>query len=72
MGRLRIEDSKENILFVLEQYIHDVRDRKIMAAYLTEYPGSIEELAEICDVSVSTVKRAVNRCSFIYKYFIIK
>jgi len=41
---------------------------RIMDAYLTDYPGSKERLAEECDVSVSTVKRAINRCSFVYRY----
>ena len=67
--RKRIEQSKDEILHVLDQYIHNQSDRKIMAAYLTDYPDSLERLAEMCDVSVSTVKRAINRCSFIYKHF---
>ena len=68
MGRKQIECSASEIIYVLEQYVHNVQDRKIMITYLTDYPGSLERLAEICDVSVSTVKRAVNRNSFIYKY----
>ena len=39
-----------------------------MAVYLTDRPDSMEQIAEICGVSVSTVKRVLNRNSFIYKY----
>ena len=53
---------------ILREYIRNRTDREIMEKYLTDYPGSKERLAEECDVSVSTVKRAINRCSFIYKY----
>ena len=69
MGRERIERSKDEILHILDQYIHNVQDRKVMAVYLTDYPDSLERLAEVCDTSVSTVKRIINRNSFIYKYF---
>jgi predicted transcriptional regulator len=68
MGRERIESSAEQIEFILYQYVHDLRDREIMFQYLANFPGSIERLAEVCDVSVSTVKRAIDRNSFIYKY----
>ena len=69
MGRRQIRDSKDEILRVLDQYIHSVQDRKVMAVYLTDYPDSLERLAEICDLSVSTVKRIIGRNEFIYKYF---
>jgi len=69
MGREQIRHSKDEIDFVLEQYIHNVRDRQVMSVYLTNYPDSLERLAEVCDTSVSTVKRIINRNSFIYKYF---
>ena len=39
-----------------------------MAVYLTDHPGSLERIAEECEVDVSTVKRVINRNSFIYKY----
>ena len=39
-----------------------------MRIYLTDHPGSLERIAEEVDVDVSTVKRAINRNSFIYKY----
>ena len=68
MGRKRIECSADEIKYVLDQYIHNLLDRKIMLVYLTDYPDSLERLAEVCDVSVSTVKRVVNRNSFIYKH----
>ena len=61
-------DSKTRILEVLEEYVHRRKDREIMAIYLTNHPGSLERIAEECDVDVSTVKRAINRNSFIYKY----
>ena len=68
MGRKRIECSADEIKYVLEQYVHNVRDRVVMTFYLTDYPDSLEKLAEWCDLSVSTVKRIINRNSFIYKY----
>ena len=63
-----MEHSKTEILKVLDEYIHRVSDRQIMAVYLTDRPDSMEQIAEICGVSVSTVKRVLNRNSFIYKY----
>ena len=68
MGRKQIDCSATEIIYVLEQYIHSVQDRKVMIVYLTDYPDSLERLAEVCDLSVSTVKRIINRNSFIYKY----
>lgn len=62
------EICKDDILRTLEQYIHLRKDREIMAIYLTDYPGSLEKLAEECDVSKETVKRAIRRNAFIYKY----
>lgn len=61
-------DSKSRILEVLEEYVHRRKDREIMAVYLTNHPGSLERIAEECDVDVSTVKRSINRNSFIYRY----
>ena len=61
-------DSKTRILEVLEEYVHRRKDREIMTVYLTNHPGSLERIAEECDVEVSTVKRVINRNSFIYKY----
>ena len=61
-------DSKTKILNVLEEYIHRRKDREIMAVYLTDHPGSLERIAEECEVDVSTVKRTINRNSYIYKY----
>lgn len=60
--------SKDDILRVLDQYIHVRKDREIMAIYLTDYPGSMEKLAEECDVSKETVKRAIKRCAYIWRY----
>lgn len=63
-----MEHSKNEILHVLDQYVHNRKDREIMTIYLTDYPGSLERLAEECEVSKETVKRAIRRNSFIYKY----
>ena len=63
-----MEHSKDDILHVLDQYVHNRKNREIMAIYLTDYPGSLERLAEECDVSKETVKRAIRRNSFVYKY----
>lgn len=68
MGRIQIECSADEIKYVLEQYVHHLVDRKVMLIYLTQYPGSLERLAEECDLSVSTVKRIINRNSHIYKH----
>ena len=61
-------ESKALILETLDQYVHRRKDREIMAIYLTNHPGSLERIAEECDVDVSTVKRAINRSSYIYRY----
>lgn len=63
-----MERAKDEVLHILDQYIRLRKDREIMAKYLTDYPGSLERLAEECEVSVSTVKRCINRNSFIYKH----
>ena len=61
-------DSKTQILEILDEYVHRRKDREIMRIYLTDHPGSLERIAEECEVEVSTVKRAINRNSFIYRY----
>ena len=61
-------ESKSKILEVLDEYVHKRKDREIMAIYLTDHPGSLEKIAEDCDVEVSTVKRTISRNSFLYKY----
>lgn len=61
-------DSRTRILEVLGEYVHRRKDREIMIIYLTDHPGSLERIAEECDVDVSTVKRTINRNSFIYRY----
>ena len=61
-------DSKTRILEILDEYVHREKDREIMRIYLTDHPGSLERIAEECQVDISTVKRAINRNSFIYKY----
>ena len=63
-----MEHSKTEIINVLTEYIHNREARKIMVLYLTDRPRSLEVLAEECEVSVSTVKRTIDRCSFVYKY----
>lgn len=64
-----MEYSRTRIIEVLHEYIHKKQDREVMITYLTDRPRSLEELAEIHDLSVSTVKRIINRCSYVYKYF---
>ena len=61
-------EKKDRIIEVLNQYIHKRKYREIMIVYLTDHPGSLERIAEECDVSLSTVKRAINTCSFVYMY----
>ena len=61
-------DSKTRIIEALEEYCHRRTDREIMKIYLTDHPGSLERIAEEAGVDVSTVKRVINRNSFIYKY----
>lgn len=61
-------DSKTRIIEILEEYVHRRKDREIMQIYLTDHPGSLERIAEECEVDVSTVKRTINRCSFIYRF----
>ena len=65
-----MECSRKQILEVLREYVHRVQDRKVMEIYLTDRPGSMEEIAEMCNISVSTVKRIINRNSFVYKYLV--
>ena len=61
-------NSTTQIVKILEEYVHRRADREIMRIYLTDHPGSLEKIAEEVDVDVSTVKRAINRNSFIYRY----
>ena len=61
-------DSRTHINEVLDEYIHRRNDREIMRIYLTDHPGSLERIAEEAEVDVSTVKRVINRNSFIYKF----
>ena len=63
-----MEHSKAEILEVLDQYIHNRKDREIMAKILTDRPSSLEEVAYECNVSLSTVRRAMERSAFVYKY----
>ena len=61
-------DSKTRIIEILEEYVHRRKDREIMQIYLTNHPGSLERIAEESGVDVSTVKRVINRNSYIYRY----
>ena len=61
-------DSRTQILEALEEYVHRRKDREVMRIYLTDHPGSLERIAEEAEVDVSTVKRIINRNSFIYRY----
>ena len=60
--------SRAKILEVLDEYVHREQDRMILAVYLADRPTSLERLAEKCDVSVSTVQRAIDRNSFLWEY----
>lgn len=61
-------DSRTRIIEILEEYVHRRCDREVMRIYLTDHPGSLERIGEECEIDVSTVKRIINRNSFIYKY----
>lgn len=61
-------NSTTQIIKVIEEYIHRRPDKDVMRIYLTDHPGSLEKIAEETELSVSTVKRIINRNSFIYKY----
>lgn len=63
-----MEYSRTRIIEILTEYIHARADRQVMIIYLTDRPRSLEALAEETELSVSTVKRIINRNSFIYKY----
>lgn len=63
-----MECRRSEIIEVLTEYIHKRQDREVMITFLTDRPNSLEELAEEHDLSVSTVKRIINRNSFIYKH----
>ena len=63
-----MEISKDDILHVLDQYVHVRQDREILAKYLTDKPRSYEKLAEECDVSRATIYRTIRKYLFIYKY----
>ena len=63
-----MEYSRTRIIEILNEYIHNRQDRAVMTIYLTDRPRSLEQLAEIHEISVSTVKRIINRNSFIWKY----
>ena len=61
-------NSTTQIIKVIDEYIHRRADRDVIRIYLTDHPGSLEKIAEETELSVSTVKRIINRNSFIYKY----
>ncbi|MBP5442286.1 MAG: helix-turn-helix domain-containing protein [Treponema sp.] len=63
-----MEFSRTQIIEILNEYVHNRADRQVMIIYLTDRPSSLEALAEEVDLSVSTVKRIINRNSFIYKH----
>ena len=61
-----MEYSRTRIIEILNEYIHNRQDRQVMIMYLTDRPRSLEQLAEETELSVSTVKRIINRNAFIY------
>ena len=60
--------SRTQINEILDEYVHREQDRMILSVYMTDRPTSLERLAEKCDVSISTVQRAIDRNSFLWKY----
>ena len=60
--------SRTQINEILDEYVHREQDRMILSVYLTDRPTSMERMAEKCDVSISTVQRAIDRNSFLWKY----
>ena len=62
-----MEYSNTRLREIVADFVHDERARRIM---IRKYQDNItlERIAEECMVDVSTVKRTINRCSFIYKY----
>ena len=60
--------SRTQINEILDEYVHREQDRMILSVYLTDRPTSLERLAEKCNVSISTVQRAIDRNSFLWKY----
>lgn len=63
-----MEYRNQTAIDAINQYIHNRMDREVMILYLTDRPRSLEALAEECGISVSTVKRIINRNSFLWKY----
>ena len=64
-----MEYSNSKVREIIAEYIHSERDRGIMDRRLTS-KVTIERLAEEFDVSVSTVKRTIERCSAeIFRHF---
>ena len=61
-------ESKTRIIEVLDKYVHRRKDREVLRIFLTDHPGSLERIAEECEVDVSTVKRIINRNSYVYRY----
>jgi len=59
----------EHIVDILNRYIHIRQDREVMTIFLTNRPRSLEVLAEECSLSVSTVKRILERNKYIYSLF---
>ena len=62
-----MEYSNSRIREIIGEYIHDEKHRKLMARRMIDNV-TIDRLAEETELSVSTVKRIINRCSYIYKY----
>ena len=61
-------ESKTRIIEILDEYVQRRKDREVMKIYLTDHPGSLERIAEECEIDVSTVKRIINRNSYISRY----
>ena len=64
-----MEYGNRQIREIIDEYIHSERDRRIMTERLTN-KTTLERIAEMTGVDVSTVKRVIRRCSAeIFKHF---
>ena len=64
-----MEYSNSQVTKIINEFIHSERDRGIMIQRLTN-ALTIEQLAEKFEISESTVKRIIGRCStVIFRHF---
>lgn len=64
-----MEYTNSRITEIINEYIHSKRDRGIMTERLTNRT-TLEEIAEMYAIDVSTVKRVIKKCSEeIFRHF---